>query len=66
MLEQVLRESHPEFRVLNAEAAKITQSGSTTLDGQNGTLIGTTPIWDMGLHGEGEIIGVGDSGLVVR
>ena len=47
-------EPHQEFQVMNKEAAEITQSG---LPG------GETPIWDMGLHGEGEIIGVGDSGL---
>jgi len=55
-------EPHALYSPLNAEAAMITQSGSTPLGG-GGTLVGTTPIWDMGLHGEGEVIGVGDSGL---
>ena len=48
-------------RRLNADAATITQSGSNPPGG--GVPIGTTPISDMGLHGEDEIIGVGDSGL---
>ena len=41
-------------------APPFSQSGSNQL---TGVIVGTTPIWDMGLHGEGEVIGVGDSGL---
>ena len=26
-------------------------------------IVATTPMWDMGLHGEGQVVGVGDSGL---
>jgi len=48
---------------MNKEGATITQSGSAAFNGGRASTAGTTPIWDMGLHGEGEIIGVGDSGL---
>jgi hypothetical protein len=54
-------EPKPVFHKYNADAAAITQSGSTPAGG--GTPVGTKPIHDMGLHGEDEIIGVGDSGL---
>eukprot|EP00966_Prymnesium_polylepis_P201692 4673424-Prymnesium_polylepis.1 len=57
-------EPHAQYLPLNADAAQITQSGSTPLGGVGaggiaGTPVGTTPIWDMGLHGEGEVIGPG-------
>ena len=45
----------------NALASKIVQSGSF-----NGVPVGTYPIYDLGIHGEGEIIGVGASGLDTR
>jgi len=55
----------PQFFMLNEDSALLVQSGSTP--GPTGTaavtLVGTTPVWDMGIHGEGEIIGVADSGL---
>ena len=55
-------EPHPEYRVMNQPGAQIVQAGSTALDG-TGTVVQQTPIWDMGIHGEEEIIGCGDSGL---
>ena len=56
-------EPHAMYRTMNADAAAITQSGDTPT-GTSCTQPGTgCPIWDMGIHGEGEIIGVGDSGL---
>ena len=58
-------EPHAHYVTLNADAASITQSGSNPIGGAGGTPVGTTPIWDMGLHGEGEVVGVGDSGLDV-
>ncbi len=39
--------------LFNHEAAWITQSG---VDGH-------TPLWDLGLDGEGEIVGVADTGV---
>jgi hypothetical protein len=61
MAETFWIEPTPTYSRLNLEAVAITQSGSNPPGG--GTPIGTTPIHDMGIHGEGEIIGVGDSGL---
>jgi hypothetical protein len=58
-------EPHPLYRVNNADSAAVIMSGSTNLDGVTGTPIGTTPVWDAGIHGEDEIVGVGDSGLDV-
>ena len=58
-------EPHQEFRVFNNQGVSTTQSGSARFNGGRADTAGTTPIWDMGLHGEGEIIGVGDSGLDV-
>ena len=55
-------EPHMEYRVLNADGVQITQSGSNPIGG-GGTIVGATPMWDMGLHGEGQVVGVGDSGL---
>ena len=56
-------EPAPHYTALNADAVAITQSGSNPLGG--GIPVGTYPIHQMGLHGEGEVIGVGDSGLDV-
>ena len=57
-------EPHQEFRVFNVDGVQASQSGSQGFNGVgNSRASGTTPIWDMGLHGENEIIGVGDSGL---
>uniref|UniRef100_A0A7S0J3W4 WW domain-containing protein n=1 Tax=Calcidiscus leptoporus TaxID=127549 RepID=A0A7S0J3W4_9EUKA len=54
----------PQYKLLNSAAAQVVQSGSTPIGGgANSNIVGETPIWDMGIHGEGEIIGVGDSGL---
>jgi len=54
----------PHFFVMNSDAVNIVQSGSNPTGGGIGsTPIGTTPIWDMGIHGEDEIVGVADSGL---
>ena len=55
-------EPHPEYRVMNLPGSQIVQAGSTTLNG-DGQVIAQNPIWDMGIHGEEEIIGCGDSGL---
>ena len=52
-------EPQPVYVTLNADAAAITQSGSVPPGG--GTPVGTYPIHLMGLHGENEVIGVGDS-----
>jgi subtilisin family serine protease len=41
------------FIATNASSAQVTQGGSA----------GSTPIWDRGLHGEGQIIGVFDTDL---
>ena len=54
-------EPKPVYRKFNADAAAITQSGSNPPGG--GVPVGTKPIHDMNIHGEDEIIGVGDSGL---
>jgi len=51
-------EPHAEYRQLNSDGVTLTQSGTEGVGA-------TTPIWDMGIHGEGEVIGVGDSGLDV-
>ena len=56
-------EPHQEFRAFNVDGVQASQSGSAGFPGGRPATVGTTPIWDMGLHGEGEIIGVGDSGL---
>ena len=55
-------------RRLNVQAVTAVQSGSTGFPG--GPLghaasrnVDTTPIWDMGIHGEGEIVGVMSTGL---
>ena len=56
-------EPHQEFRVFNNDGVSTTQSGTAGFNGGRADTAGTTPIWEMGLHGEGEIIGVGDSGL---
>jgi len=61
--ETIWIEPHAFYLPLNADAVMLTQSGSTPVAGPGGNAVGTTPIWDMGLHGEGEVIGVGDSGL---
>ena len=58
-------EPKPMYLAMNADAAMLTQSGSTPVAGPGGTPVGTTPMWQMGLHGEGQIVGVGDSGLDV-
>ena len=56
-------EPSPTYRTLNADAVAITQSGSAVSAAGVYTPVGTYPIHAMGLHGEGEVIGVGDSGL---
>jgi hypothetical protein len=43
------------YSVNNADAAYIVQSGDAAKK--------STPLWDRGLHGEGEVVGVADSGL---
>jgi len=54
----------PYFYLMNDEGNLLIQSGSNPLGGGIGSQpLGQAPIWDMGIHGEGEIIGVGDSGL---
>ena len=42
----------------NSRASAIAQSGSV-----GGVPVGTYPIHDLGIHGEGEIVGVGGPGL---
>ena len=56
-------EPHQEFQMFNVDGVQASQSGSAQFPGGRPATVGTTPIWDMGLHGENEIIGVGDSGL---
>lgn len=46
-------EPMPQYSLLNKDARWITQSGE-----ENGL-----PLWDAGLRGEGEVVGVADSGL---
>ena len=59
-------------RRLNVQAVTAVQSGSTGFPGgplgwqtpaRLAASVGTTPIWDMGIHGEGEIVGVMSTGL---
>jgi len=47
-------EENGEFYTLNDETQEVLQSGSVA---------GGTPIWDAGIHGEGQIIGHMDSGI---
>merc|ERR1719506_1410355 len=56
-------EPHQEFQAFNVQGVTASQSGSADFPGGRPATVDTTPIWDMGLHGENEIIGVGDSGL---
>jgi hypothetical protein len=46
-------EEKPEFYVMNDSTCWVVQSNAS----------GSTPIWDHGIHGEGQIVGVMDSGL---
>ena len=48
-------------RFIEEVAEQIEDNGNTAGTIQSGTP-GTTPIWDRGLHGEGQIVGVVDSG----
>lgn len=50
-------------RRLNVDAVSAVQSGTAGFPGRRPATVGTTPIWDMGLHGEGEIVGVMSTGL---
>ena len=44
-----------EYRIRNAEAARLVQSGAAA-----------TPLWDLGLDGAGQVIGIGDTGLAMH
>ncbi len=46
-------EEKPEFYLMNDQTKWVVQSNVS----------GSTPVWDKGLHGEGQIVGVMDSGL---
>ncbi|MFH1502111.1 MAG: S8 family serine peptidase [Candidatus Eisenbacteria bacterium] len=46
-------EEKPEFYLMNDQTRWVVQSNISA----------STPVWDKGLHGEGEIVGVMDSGL---
>ena len=62
--EVVWLEPAPSYAARNREGAQIVQSGSSPLGGGVGSsIIGATPVWDLGIHGEGEVIGIGDTGL---
>ena len=50
-------EAHTAVRMLDTAANQLVQSGGVG-DGD-----GATPVWAMGLHGEGEVIGMADTGL---
>ena len=57
-------EPMPTFRHHNEGGTRIMQSGSDPLGGGAGsTVIGATPVWDLGVTGKDQIVGVGDSGL---
>jgi subtilisin family serine protease len=58
-------EDQPEYVYSNRFAHAVQQSGGTAATLEDGTsaTAGDTPLWDAGLHGEGEVVGVGDSGL---
>ncbi len=57
-------EPKPTYRHHNQGGTRIMQSGSNPVGGGAGsTVVGATPIWDMGITGEDQIVGVGDSGL---
>ena len=53
----VLVEARPKFKLHNQYAAAITQDGTLTN--------GTKPLYNKGLSGAGQIVGVGDSGIDV-
>ena len=50
-------------RRLNVPAVTAVQSGTAGFPGGRPATVDTTPIWDMGIHGEGEIVGVMSTGL---
>ena len=58
-------EEQPHYEYSNRFAHALQQSGGTaaTVAGGASGVAGDSPLWDAGLHGEGEVVGVGDSGL---
>ena len=58
-------EERPTYIAFNRFAHALQQSGAASMTTAAGTAgaLGDTPLWDAGLHGEGEVVGIGDSGL---
>lgn len=52
-------------RPLNLHAVRIAQSGDGGDGGGGVPGTGAAPLWTAGLHGQGQIVGMGDSGVDV-